>query len=297
MSPEQLKQQVRQIVVWKRGEERAPHKPLLLLYALGKLVNADQRLIPFADVDRELRKLLVEFGPNRRPHTEYPFWYLQYDELWELTGVEHAERRKGRNDPKKSELLKYAVKGGFTPEVFDLLHSRPALVSELALEILSQHFPSTYFGDILDSVGLDIQFDQAVRRKRDPAFRERILIAYEYRCAICGYDLRMGSQHVGLEAAHIKWHVAGGPDVETNGLALCSMHHKLFDLGAIALSDQLNLHVSQKANGSTGLSEWLMTFHGRPLRNPQSESFQPSIEFLKWHREQVFHGPVRDLPV
>lgn len=219
MTPEELKQQIRQIVVWKRGEQRAPHKPLLLLYALGRLVN-----------------------------------------------TEHVEVRKGHTDGKKSGLLKYDVNGGFKPEVFELLQSNPSLVSELAIEILSQHFPPTVFGDILDSVGLEIQFEQAERRKRDPAFRERILIAYEYRCAICGYDLRMGSQHVALEAAHIKWHVAGGPDLETNGLALCSMHHKLFDLGAFAVSDELSLHVSQRANGTTGLSEWLMFFHGRALR-------------------------------
>lgn len=296
MTPEQLKQQIRQIVVWKRGEQRAPHKPLLLLYALGRLVNADQRLIPFADVERDLRSLLLEFGPERKAcHPEYPFWRLQNDGIWELTNIEHVQTRIGHTDGKKSELLKYDVNGGFKPEVFDLLRSRPSLVSELALEILSQHFPTTVFSDILDAVGLDIQFEQVLRRKRDPAFRERILIAYEYRCAVCGYDLRMGSQHVALEAAHIKWHVAGGPDDETNGLALCSMHHKLFDLGAFAVSDDLSLRVSQKANGTTGLSEWLMMFHGRPLRNAQSELWRPSAQFLQWHRDEVFHGPVRDL--
>lgn len=295
MNPEQLKQQVRQIVVWKRGEQRAPHKPLLLLYALGRLVNDDQRLIPYSDVDRDLRSLLMEFGPERTTcHTEYPFWRLKNDGIWELANSEHVETRKGHTDGKKSELLKYGVSGGFTTEVFQVLRRNPRLVSELAIEILSQHFPTTVFEDILDSVGLDIQFEQALRRKRDPGFRERILIAYEYRCAVCGYDLRMGSQHVALEAAHIKWHVAGGPDVESNGLALCSMHHKLFDLGAFTVGGDLALRVSQKANGTTGLSEWLMTFHGRPLRGTQSEKFRPSIEYLKWHLDEVFHGPVRD---
>lgn len=296
MTPEELKQQIRQIVVWRRGDQRAPHKPLLLLYALGRLVNFDQRLIPFADVDRDLRSLLLEFGPQRKAcHPEYPFWRLQNDGIWELNNIEHVEARRGQTDGKKSELLKYGVHGGFTAEVFGILKAVPSLVSEVAIEILSQHFPTTVFADILDSVGLDIQFEQVVRRKRDPAFRERILIAYEYRCAVCGYDLRMGSQHVGLEAAHIKWHIAGGPDVETNGLALCSMHHKLFDLGAFTVIDDLSLRVSQRANGTTGLSEWLMTFHGRPLRKAQAVGWCPSVENLKWHREEVFHGPVREL--
>jgi putative restriction endonuclease len=296
MTPEQLKQRVRQIVVWKRGTQRAPHKPLLLLYALGRLVNEGQRLIPFAEVDHDLRSLLLEFGPERKAcHTEYPFWRLQNDGIWELANAEHVETRRGQTDGKKSELLKYGVTGGFTPEVFGLLERHPRLVSELAIEILSQHFPPTVFGDILGGVRLDIEFEQTLRRKRDPGFRERVLVAYEYRCSVCGYDVRMGSQNIALEAAHIKWHQAGGPDLETNGLALCSMHHKLFDRGAFTVSDDLSLRVSQKANGTTGLSEWLMMFHGRPLRKSQSEVWRPSIEYLNWHREEVFHGPFREL--
>jgi predicted restriction endonuclease len=89
MTPEQLKQQVRQIVIWKRGTQRAPNKPLLLLYALGRLVNAEQRLIPFAEVDVDLRSLLLEFGPERKAyHPEYPFWRLQNDGIWELINIQ-----------------------------------------------------------------------------------------------------------------------------------------------------------------------------------------------------------------
>jgi hypothetical protein len=52
---------------------------------------------------------------------------------------------------KKSELLKCNFAGGFTPEVFETLRSHPALVSELALEILNQHFPQTFYADLLDA--------------------------------------------------------------------------------------------------------------------------------------------------
>ena len=184
-----------------------------------------------------------------------------------MDSPEKLEQRANNSDVKKSELLKYNVAGGFTPEVFETLRSHPALISELALEILNQHFPQTFYADLLDSVGLEIQFEQTLQRRRDPTFRERVLMAYQYRCAVCGYDLRLGSTQVALEAAHIKWHQAGGPDLETNGLALCSMHHKLFDRGAFTLNNEFELCVSQKANGSTGLSEWLMSFHSLPLKS------------------------------
>ena len=88
---------------------------------------------------------------------------------------------------------------------------------------------------------------------------------------------------------------AGGSDLETNGLALCSMHYKLFDCVAFTLNDKLQLCVSQEANGSTGLSEWLTSFHGLPLKAPQPQQYLPLNEHLDWHRKEVFHGPGREL--
>ena len=296
MTPEELKQQIRQITVWKRGEQRAPHKPLLLLYALGRCLNDGTRLLPYSEIDRELRRLLIEYGPERKScHTEYPFQRLTNDGVWELQNADQLEQRASNSDIKKSELLKHNVSGGFTPEVFQTLRDHPSVISELVLEILNQHFPQTFYADLLDAVGLEIQFEQTMRRRRDPAFRERVLMAYQYRCAVCGYDLRLGSVQVALEAAHIKWHQVGGPDVENNGLALCSMHHKLFDRGAFTINESLEFCVSQKANGSTGLSEWLTSFHGLPLKSTLSANYRPLGEHLAWHRKEVFHGPGREI--
>jgi putative restriction endonuclease len=72
--------------------------------------------------------------------------------------------------------------------------------------------------------------------KLDPQFRLRVLTAYEYRCAVCGFDVRLGSVSIALDAAHIRWHQAGGPELERNGLALCVLHHKTFDLGALTVN-------------------------------------------------------------
>jgi uncharacterized protein len=69
------------------------------------------------------------------------------------------------------------------------------------------------------------------RRRRDPRFREEILRIYERRCAVCGYDGRLGTTDLAIEAAHIKWHAAGGPDAAENGLALCSFHHVALEPG------------------------------------------------------------------
>ena len=80
---------------------------------------------------------------------------------------------------------------------------------------------------------------------RNPGSAPAVLRAHEYRCAGCAYDGQVGKISVGIEAAHVKWFSHGGPDVIENGLSLCSLHHKAFDLGAIAISDDHKVLVSR----------------------------------------------------
>jgi putative restriction endonuclease len=58
------------ITVWKHGGERAPHKPLLILYALARLQRGEPRPIPFDDIEKDLSDLLQDFGPPRPPRPE-----------------------------------------------------------------------------------------------------------------------------------------------------------------------------------------------------------------------------------
>lgn len=144
--------------------------------------------------------------------------------------------------------------------------------------------------DLLDATGLgDLPPAQS---RRDPAFRERVLVAYEWRCAVCSFDVRLRNASIGLDAAHIKWHQAGGPDLEENGLALCVLHHKLFDRGAFSLSAERRILLSEQVHGSDGFPE-LLRWHGQPTRPPQNPIWKPNATYVAWHRAQVFHGPER----
>jgi putative restriction endonuclease len=284
------------IHVWMRGDERAPHKPLLLLYALGRCSRGEPRLTPYADVDRDLRSLLVQFGPHRKSfHPEYPFWRLQNDGLWELRGAELVQPRASNNDAKKSELLKHQVEGGFTEPIFAALRAQPRLLAVITQRLLDESFPASMHEDILSAVGLDLPLNVVARSPRDPAFRSRVLTAYEYRCAVCGFDVRLGNVSLGIEAAHIKWHQAGGPDVETNGLALCALHHKLFDRGAFTVSASGRVELSGQLRGGAGFNELLLAHHGRSLRRPPNPNHRPAAQFLSWHQKEVFQGPARYL--
>ncbi len=70
---------------WRRGGERAPHKPLLLLYALGHFQRHRDAPILFSEAEDQLGRLLREFGPPRRTTPAYPFHHLTSDGLWTVT--------------------------------------------------------------------------------------------------------------------------------------------------------------------------------------------------------------------
>lgn len=181
--------------------------------------------------------------------------------------------------------------GGFTEEIYMMLSKDRKLIRELASILLEQNFPEIIHEDILNEVGLDM--DLTGKICRDPQFRDRILRAYEYKCAVCGFNVRLGNVLIAVDAAHIKWHQAGGPDREENGIALCTMHHKLFDRGVFTLNDSLKLQVSEFAHGTEGFEEWLMRYHGKQIRLPQSPLYRPKDSFVNWHVKEVFKGPGR----
>lgn len=296
MHKKAIRERIDNLNVWKRGAQRAPHKPLLILYAMGRCLRDKERMIPYAEIDRGLKKLLVEFGPARKSYRpEYPFWHLQSDGLWEIDNADQLELRASGRGANKSELLKYNVCGGLPHEVYRQLKSDRKFFAEIAARILETSFPASIHEDILQAVGLDMENMASMAKIRDPRFRDRILTAYEYQCAVCGFNVRVGGSLVGLEAAHIKWHQAGGPDRENNGIALCSMHHKLFDRGAFTITDDMKMQVSEAAHGTCGFNEWLMAYHGKEIRPPQRPSYYPEPGFVDWHVREVFKGFARQL--
>ncbi|MEY2970779.1 MAG: hypothetical protein RLZZ599_1152 [Bacteroidota bacterium] len=64
--------------IWKRGAQRAPHKPLLLLYALGRWSNG-QHEFPWLEVEEKVGGLIDQFGGNAKPEASNPFVRLRKD--------------------------------------------------------------------------------------------------------------------------------------------------------------------------------------------------------------------------
>lgn len=300
----------------QRAGVYSPHKPLLILLTLARVQHGEPRLVEFATIESSLKQLLTEFGPSSAAKSRhYPFWHLSSDgngALWDLTGPRDVLQRPAGATPSLGELRGHHVKGGFPVGIHEALRHTPGLLQAVASRMLETYFPATLHADIAATLGLDLTgtsevreglapaatYTTATRRRRDPGFRERVLRAYEFRCCVCGFDLRIGHTPAGLEAAHIQWHHVGGPDIEPNGLSLCALHHKLFDLGAFTVepSEHRVIFSQHAVSGGRGI-EGELQFHGRAIHAPQHADLLPAREFLAWNSKNVFKTPARQVTI
>jgi hypothetical protein len=117
--------------------------------------------------------------------------------------------------------------------------------------------------------------ESIIRRRGHPSFRQQLLAAYEYRCAITNFNALDT-----LEAAYIIPYRGKFTHHPSNGLLMRADLHTLFDLGKIAI-DTRNMTVilaDELAESSYKI------LRGRPLRYPKSEEQRPSTEALDLHR-------------
>jgi putative restriction endonuclease len=239
---------------WSRGGYRAPHKPLLLLYALGRFQREGAAPIPYSAAEGRLVRMLEEFGPPRSTTPAYPFHHLTGDGVWLVDTCDGP----GSPGASAGKLRTSGAAGRLAPDLVDALNTDPGLLVRIARLLLDNNFEPSLHEDICQLAGLELLAGGPaepipLERQRDAAFREQVLMAYEYQCAFCGYDGMIDRSAVGLEAAHVRWWAIGGPDDPANGLCLCALHHKLFDKGVLGLTPQREVAVSAGDH------------HGRPV--------------------------------
>jgi putative restriction endonuclease len=276
-----------------RDGQRLPHKPLLLLLALGRWANGERAPVRYADVEEKLAALIRAYGPEGAGNPQEPFWRLRRDGLWELGGTEHLAAPAAAGPPGVVQLRRW-VTGQFSEGVRKALATDPTLVSQLAHNLLDANFPPSLHPDIAAEVGLDLSQTRATggivarKKSRDPNFRDRVLKAYGDQCAVCGVRMQILRAPLGLEAAHVRWVAFDGPDDVTNGVALCALHHKAFDLGAFTIEPGGRLLISEYLTGDG--TDVLLGGRSLYLRPTKVTADRPEPRHLEWHRGKVFKG-------
>jgi putative restriction endonuclease len=141
------------------------------------------------------------------------------------------------------------------------------------------------YPEVLD---MDAQRRYAIRvaktRLHQPLFRERVLIAYRTRCAVC----RLRHREL-LEAAHILPDSEGGEPVVPNGIAMCSIHHGAFDHSLLGIRPDYRIEVRadvlDEVDGPT-LRHVLQAVHGESIEFPRQRAARPAADLLEARYER-----------
>lgn len=280
-----------QILVYKKGDQRAPHKPLYLLLCIASLQQGLPRLRKFEEVSLVLGEALRRFGPRVvTVHPEYPFWRLQHDGLAVVEADGPLEQRLSNDDPRVSSLKAQNACGGLSEADYGLLLDDLELQSIAVHKLLDAHFPASIHDEIIRFFNLVLSdpHSKDVYTERD--FRESVLAAYGNSCALTGYSLRFGDAYLGLEAAHLCWPQVGGNDSVSNGVAMTTLHRKLFHLGMFAINESYEIQVASQLQESAQRALSLAKLQGQRIALPSNPKNYPSQKNLKWHSKWVFRG-------
>lgn len=125
----------------------------------------------------------------------------------------------------------------------------------------------------------------AKQRLHQPAFRTRVVVAYDKQCAVC--ELKHASL---LDAAHIvpDSEERGVPTVD-NGLALCKIHHAAYDQNMLGVTPDFEVRIAHKLLEEVDgpmLKHGLQEMHGRTIQLPKRRADRPSPELLAWRFER-----------
>ncbi|SCD32300.1 HNH endonuclease [Streptomyces sp. DvalAA-19] len=269
-----------------REQRPSRHKPITLLWAIGRLAAERKRMVEWQTFREEVGPLLRDFGlADSRVTPEYPFWHLRSSGLWDVEGIKDP-----KGPPTPSRLAEAGASAGFSRDAAKVL--RRSLARAEAIGLIC----STYLGGVdrealLDRIGLggyasasgelpDGGDDggRAPRRSRtssqpvrDSQLVERIKVMYEHTCQVCGARVETQHSHYS-EAAHIRGlgRPHHGPDRLSNLLCLCPNHHVEFDRLAIYIDEDWAVR-----RNSTGNVEYQLKRHADHVIEQ---------EYLEYHR-------------
>jgi hypothetical protein len=115
-----------------------------------------------------------------------------------------------------------------------------------------------------------------------------------------------GSGIVGAPLGRLRLHGDGvdavldevpGLLVESNGLALCTLHHNAPDLGVLGISTDRRVLVSQAFHGGAAAHAAMTRYAGHRLLDPDGPDATLDERHRAWHQREVFRAPARTSPV
>jgi putative restriction endonuclease len=153
----------------------------------------------------------------------------------------------------------------------------------------------TLWTQLQTAIGTPLEVREEVARYGSPtlsfprlgqgSFRVIVTDAYNRRCAVTNERTLPA-----LDAAHIKPYSGSGKHSVENGLLLRRDLHALFDRGYMTVTPGLALEVSRRIREEFENGRDYYRLHGNLIRPPANPLHRPSVEYLKWHNQNVYRG-------
>ena len=129
-----------------------------------------------------------------------------------------------------------------------------------------------------DPIARDYTMREVRVRLHQRRFRNQVLPAYRYQCTVC----RLREARL-LDAAHIAADAEPqGAPLISNGLSLCSIHHRAFDQNLVGISEDYRVHISERLldEDDGPMLEVLKVAEGTEIVVPRRREWRPDPELL-----------------
>ena len=129
-----------------------------------------------------------------------------------------------------------------------------------------------------DPIARDYTMREVRVRLHQRRFRNHVLPAYRYQCTVC----RLRERRL-LDAAHIAADAEPeGAPLISNGLSLCSIHHRAFDQNLVGISEDYRVHISEQLleDQDGPMLEVLKVAQGAEIVVPRRKELRPNPELL-----------------
>jgi predicted restriction endonuclease len=121
----------------KLGDGYAPHKPILILLLLERILNGHNNNFTFAELNNDLKKWLEKYGSNNASNTRNePFWRLKNDGIWDISAP--AELISQSSTPTPNQLIEANVSAQLRRDLYQGIRNNPEIIAEIAKSIVTQ---------------------------------------------------------------------------------------------------------------------------------------------------------------
>lgn len=200
----------------------------------------------------------------------------------------HKDRVKGLANPGKNAIEIY---NEFANNWDEMLYQSEVLLAKYQNKsIIEIALDKNEVGEIdilYDKKGED--FDRIVKtRVNQSLFRKVVINNYSNACTICNLDIQSL-----LVASHIlKWSENKEHRLNPeNGLCLCNIHDKAFELGYIGINTDYTILISNELKQVKEMDTFTSLFgrhENKPITMP--DKFYPKIDFLECHLNSLYRG-------